>query len=63
MRVNYDVRDHSRFSKWHIFLGPDYRQHSFLAMTRAEFVSNNRISGVSNRVANTDVAGVLFIAD
>ena len=32
-------------------------------MAGTEFVTNNRVSGVSNRVANADVAGIFFVTN
>ena len=61
MRIDNNVWRYSSLCEWHVLLGPDNTQDTLLAMSRAELVSNNRVSGVPNGIAKTHVALILFV--
>ena len=43
-------------------MGPDDREHTFLSVTGAKFITDDRVSAVSDRVAETDVVRVFLVS-
>ena len=61
MRIDNDIWSDTILSERHIFLGPDDRQDTFLSMSWTEFVSDDGIPGVADRVAHAHMIRVFFV--
>ena len=56
MRINNNIRTYAIFSERHITPWNNVTNRTFLSMTTAKFVSNNRLSNISNSYFTTRVA-------